>query len=1023
MSVRIHQLAKDIGFDNKALIHLLRLRGLEVKSASSIVDNITAEELREEFKLRAAMVETESHKEPPSEPLSSKADEAETPKSLQNRNSINSARNMKIALNFKALENQPRKFVSLLKEENQGPTEFTGKARQEELSMLQQFVNDCFIKPPSFLIYRRWTYQTKQDTQFVLRPHPNSLDGSFEHSRLAFVCQINGNNELEVIAPEARSGEIVTDLEIECAAQLVIPRESLWAPRETTNEEGVAYLEQLPEVGADIDKAIQSWTHYLDWRQKLAERKANELYSFNSSKVRGNKVELILTDKEVCEMIKNRLSGETVRLYTEDAREQLEQEKRSADPQNCDEEPHERRSPPRAAFEGAFKWVHPLDNNYEATRGRGRYNLRHKGSPTGRPEVLKICIETEDQDGTGSFDAGSIPQAGILKAAMEGELAAIDVQRNGLRRLAEFQSQNPNLRNWLFDAKAALPCTGDTPAFVPDTNPPPNEEQHDCVQRVLSLKDLLLLWGPPGTGKTTVIAEIASQYCRLNSRVLVSSQANLAVDQALERLPQLPHIRPARISSSKQKNKHAIDIRANMNWWLLACANKVEADAQAENDPKWKSLMQDWTNHLRDKVQLKDLNEPMVRYYRKQANVIGATCSETGKPDFYSSSEINPTFDLSIVDEVSKATPPELILPALLGRRTLLVGDHRQLPPVFRETTFPEAVENGEISEREFDDFKEMVTTSYFNHLFEAVDPSIRVALNQQYRMHPQIMDAVNQFYADQPLRPGTGHEKLSATKRHNYHLTNDAGQKWLQPGAHLVWIDSTYDMRGQAVENERAGTSRFNEAEAELCVGLLRSLLPKTEDIGIISLYRAQILQIQNKLREEDNPKLRKFLDAKGVNTVDQFQGSERDIIIVSLTRTDDHLSGEFVKDFRRINVAISRARKLLIVIGRQKTFDSGQVEVPAEEIGQSEVKPAYQAIREIAQQYGVYTTLQSVSTKRPKPKVSETYSNQHKGSKKKHDSKKQWKKKKHHNRNKNEKLSQKELNSLFDDFDQKFS
>lgn len=932
---------------------------------------------------------------------------------------------MKIALKLKALEDQPRKFVSLLSDQNNGATEFSGKARKEELLKLQEFVQECFIKPPSFLIHRRWSYQTKQETQYILRPHPNLLDEPFENSRLAFICQLNGNNDLEVIGSEARVGEIVENLEHECTANLVIPRESLWAPPETTCENGLAYIKQLPEVGADINKAIQTWTHYLDWRQKLAERKANELYTFNASKVlnKGSKVELILEDKHVCEMIKSRLSGETIRLYTEDAREQLEQEKRSADQQDFEEESHGRRSPPRAVFEGAFKWVHVDGNNHEATRGRGRYNLRYKGSPTGKPEVLKICIETEDEDGTDSYGAGAIPQAGILKAAMEGELAAIDVQRNGLRRLAEFQSQNPNLRNWLFDAKEAMPCPGETSAFVPDTNPPPNEEQHACVQRALALEDLLLLWGPPGTGKTTVIAEIASQYCRLDSRVLVSSQANLAVDQALERLPQLPHIRPARISSSKQKNKHAIDIRENMDWWLKACATKVETDAKAESDPKWKSLMQDWTSHLREKVKLKDLNEPMIRHYKKQANVIGATCSETGKPDFYSSSEINPKFDLSIVDEVSKATPPELILPALLGKRTLLVGDHRQLPPVFRETTFPEAVENEEISPQEFDDFKEMVTTSYFNHLFESVDPSIRVALDQQYRMHPQIMDAVNQFYADQPLRPGTGHEKLSNTKRHNYHLTNDAGQKWLQPGAHLIWIDSTYDMRGKAVENERAGTSRFNEAEADLCVDLLRSLLPKTEDIGIISLYRAQILQIQNKLREENDARLRKFVDAKGVNTVDQFQGSERDIIIVSLTRTDDHLSGEFVKDFRRINVAISRARKLLIVIGRQKTFDSGQVEVPAEEIGQSEVKPAYQAIREIAQQHGVYTTLQSVGTKRSKPKASEPRSNQYKGSNKKHYPKKHWKKKKHHSRNKNEKLSQNELNSLLDDFDQKLS
>tara|TARA_B110000003_G_C16153667_1_gene340718 strand:- start:34 stop:327 length:294 start_codon:yes stop_codon:yes gene_type:complete len=82
---------------------------------------------------------------------------------------------MKIALNLKALEAQPRKFVSFLREKDQGPTDFSGKARQEELHMLQQFVNDCLLKPSICLIYRRWAYHIKQESQFVLRLHPNTL--------------------------------------------------------------------------------------------------------------------------------------------------------------------------------------------------------------------------------------------------------------------------------------------------------------------------------------------------------------------------------------------------------------------------------------------------------------------------------------------------------------------------------------------------------------------------------------------------------------------------------------------------------------------------------------------------------------------------------------------------------------------------------------------------------------------------------------------------------------------------------
>jgi hypothetical protein len=228
--------------------------------------------------------------------------------------------------------------------------------------------------------------------------------------------------------------------------------------------------------------------------------------------------------------------------------------------------------------------------------------------------------------------------------------------------------------------------------------------------------------------------------------------------------------------------------------------------------------------------------------------------------------------------------------------------------------------------------------------------------------MHPQIMAAVNRFYADQPLSAGGGHEQLAKAKTHSFSLLRADGTPWLKPGQHLVWIDSTFDADGKPVKDEKIGTSRHNEAEARVGVELLRSLLPKTDSIGLISLYRAQIQKIEALLKNEDDSLLRDFLNNNGVNTVDQFQGSEREVIIVSLTRTDPHLTGEFIKDFRRINVAISRAKKLLIIIGRKETFDSGIVEVPSEAGKGIEARPVYKEIREIAQKTGLQIALQAV-------------------------------------------------------------
>jgi hypothetical protein len=184
-----------------------------------------------------------------------------------------------------------------------------------------------------------------------------------------------------------------------------------------------------------------------------------------------------------------------------------------------------------------------------------------------------------------------------------------------------------------------------------------------------------------------------------------------------------------------------------------------------------------------------------------------------------------------------------------------------------------------------------------------------------------------------------------------------------------LVWIDSTYDADGRPAQDEQIGTSRLNDAEALLGVELLRGLLPQTESIGFISLYRAQIQNIERLLGEENDPKLREFLVKKAVNTVDQFQGSEREIIIVSLTRTDPSLTGEFIKDFRRINVAISRAKKLLILIGRRETFDSGMVEVPKAEGRGKEARAVYKEIRELAKKTGLCLPLHAVIPRTPKP------------------------------------------------------
>ena len=134
--------------------------------------------------------------------------------------------------------------------------------------------------------------------------------------------------------------------------------------------------------------------------------------------------------------------------------------------------------------------------------------------------------------------------------------------------------------------------------------------------------------------------------------------------------------------------------------------------------------------------------------YIANANVVGATCNETGRQDFYSQPHFRD-FDTAIIDEVSKATPTELLMAMLLGRKIILVGDHRQLPPMFREheASFGEAMTEGLIASEDFERYRKLVTASFFEEFFQAAPEPLRHSLLRQYRMHPQIMAVTNQFY------------------------------------------------------------------------------------------------------------------------------------------------------------------------------------------------------------------------------------------------------------------------------------
>ena len=830
---------------------------------------------------------------------------------------------MVLLFKLEAILVRPRKLAELI-----SPESLQGKTSMEwERRIIAEHFSVFWTQSKKIVCLRRRDYTGKKPFRYHLRPsytmagEPKVVDQS-----IGLICEYDEATRVL----RAVKWEVVTLMplsELERVFEGEIYAADFNYGVHYSDASAVEFLNALPDEAEDLCVPLAKWREYLVWRQKLAEEKAKVRYEFSEITVLSNRksVRFFLKEEQVLEQLKTRFVNEELKILPL--------------------VPNANRRP----LQGVFESIMAEGRHEDRPRGRASsYHSSREGTPKGTPEKLSLVLKFDEElDG----DFANFGE-GVLQLSMEGELSTLDVQIQGLARLGEGRALNPRLRTWLFDVGKAPAISGEKLSWEQDSPRKLNPEQRACVEKALVMDDLLLLWGPPGTGKTTVIAEICSQYGRQGRRVLVSSQANLAVTQALERLPHLPHLRPIFISSARKKENLPLP-KDFIKHWFTDIKKSVAAVAGGEADSPWKAFISGWDRRLAA-ITSDDFTESLTETYLRCANVVGATCNETGKPDFITSKLINSCFDLAIVDEVSKATPPEMLLPMLMGQRTMLVGDHRQLPPMFRDTTFEEARENKDIPEESVIQFREMVTASLFERYFQEAAESVRSGLRRQYRMHPQIMAAVNHFYADQPLLAGDEGSDLGREKQHGLNLRGARGRSWLQTNQHLIWIDTSLDGAGNAVKDATQGTSRNNPVEADVCAAIVQDIFQRDTkgDLGVavISFYKSQIGLLREKFRAADIGQNYGFNVNRDINTVDQFQGSERDVVIVSLVRTGPRLTGEFVRDFRRINVAFSRAKKLLIVLAGRETFSASDVDVPSAQSGTTESKRVYAEIHELA-------------------------------------------------------------------------
>lgn len=589
---------------------------------------------------------------------------------------------------------------------------------------------------------------------------------------------------------------------------------------------------------------------------------------------------------------------------------------------------------------------------------------------------------------------------GFIKPIFPGELTNIGRMIRAMKKVTEPNTRNgfpinQNLPNFLFDPNEARQSSTDLEEekqkVVLNLNEPllkDQPKQLEAVAKTLLAKDLALIQGPPGTGKTTVIAEIIWQTLlqQPKAKLLITSQTNLAVDNALERIKGKKLVRPIRVGNiEKFEDEGKVYSNDRIKNWIQAKTGSKEEKQYSDNavcqwienvkekcskEEKYAKAVSKWKKGLDEKDVL--IKSTFSNAYYEYVNVFAATCSECGSRNFgdtyqmtfnqHSERKSEPEFDLVIMDEASKATPPELVLPLTLGKKVVIIGDHKQLPPMIDEKEFGEALEAVGAKKLIEDWTKDDYKVSQFEKLFKNAPKNFVASLDTQFRMHEQIMNCISEFYSDQEelekgLICGIKGEmnmpdfNIKASRWHG--LTS---VPFIEQKHHAIWVNVE-------TPEDKVGTSYENEGEIHAIQTVLRALtkaegfeqyqnhFKKDEDkeIGIITYYMPQMQSIRkvmypqfskNEWRNFEQHKFEnEFQLPLRINTVDRFQGMERNIIIVSTVRSNKQYKEErgkkipidnnkypfalgFARELQRINVGFSRAKRLLIVVGNEKHF-----------------------------------------------------------------------------------------------------
>lgn len=450
--------------------------------------------------------------------------------------------------------------------------------------------------------------------------------------------------------------------------------------------------------------------------------------------------------------------------------------------------------------------------------------------------------------------------------------------------------------------------------FAPIGFPYLNKTQETAVNKVLCAKDVAIVHGPPGTGKTTTLVEAIAETLRREPQVLVCAQSNMAVDWICEKLVDRGvHVlrlgNPTRVNDKMLSFTYERRFESHPDYpdlWSIRKAIRELRSTRRKGSDQWHQKM----DRLRSRAT--ELEIRINQDLFNSAHVIASTLVG-------SSNRLldGMKFSTLFIDEAAQALEAACWIPIRRAGRVVLAGDHCQLPPTVKSY---EAMKGGlgkSLMERLVENHPEAVTL-----------------LTMQYRMNHRIMSFSNEWFY--------GGAMVAAPEvKHRGILDYDTPIEWIDPiyamGGRFSNLpkfpnlpktpEEDFPTFREALAGESHG--RINRDEAEFSILTLRKYIEKIGkerflderiDVGLISPYRSQVQYIRGLIKR--TPFFKPFRHFISVNTVDGFQGQERDVIMISLVRSNDDGNIGFLRDLRRMNVAMTRARMKLIIIGNVATL-----------------------------------------------------------------------------------------------------